>query len=424
MNRILVLALLIFLLIFAGLATFRPPVAGLAFPLILYLMAGIWRAPQHANLDVERTLSAERVQTGEDVTVAIKVTNLGPALEEILLEDKIPGGLIVSNGSNRHLMSLASGESVTWSYTLRGQRGYYGFKEIHSSASDSLNLVKIEADQKAEGQLFILPPVLRLRRVMIQPRRTRIYSGLIPARQGGSGVDFFDLREYQKGDSPRWINWRATARHPLNVYSNEFEQERSADVGLILDGRRRTNDFNNCCLFDHSVVATAALAEAFLNAGNRVGLLFYGQRISWTLPGYGKLQGERILHDLSRLVPGDSQNFNELYIPRHLFPSHSQLVLISTLLAEDYDVLVALRLRGYPLLVVSPNPVMFEAAMLPKTKANLLALRIATLQRAVQLRRLRSMGIRIIEWDTSQPFERTAKLELEKRSVFQQGQPR
>ena len=129
-------------------------------------------------------------------------------------------------------------------------------------------------DLPTDGQLFILPPVLRLRRVAIQPRRTRIFSGTIPARQGGSGVEFFDVREYQQGDSPRWINWRATARHPQNVFSNEFEQERAADVGLILDGRHRTNDFGDRSIFENSVLATAALADTFLNAGNRVGLLF------------------------------------------------------------------------------------------------------------------------------------------------------
>jgi uncharacterized protein (DUF58 family) len=232
------------------------------------------------------------------------------------------------------------------------------------------------------------------------------------------------VRDYQKGDSPRWINWRATARHPQNVYSNEFEQERSADVGLILDGRRRTNDFNNRSIFEYSVVATAALADGFLTAGNRVGLLFYGRQMIWTIPGYGKLQSERILHDLSRLEPGDSQNFNELYIPKHLFPSRSQMVLISSLLDEDYDVLAALRLRGYPLLVVCPDPVSFEAGGLPRKQTHLLAMRIARLQRAALLRRLRGTGTRVVDWDTSQPFEQTASRELERRSVSPGGNQR
>jgi uncharacterized repeat protein (TIGR01451 family) len=421
MNRTLILALLIFLLLFFGLATLRPAVVALALPLILYLLAGLWRLPDQVHLQAERSLSAERVKTGDDVTVTLTVRNLGPALEEVFLEDQVPDGLELVGGSARCLGSLPSGGSVTWTYTLRGRRGYYHLKQVHATIGEHLGLGMLKQDLTTDGQLFILPPVLRLRRVSIQPRRTRIFSGTIPARQGGSGVEFFDVREYQQGDSPRWINWRATARHPQHVFSNEFEPERAADVGLILDGRRRTNDFEGRSIFENSVLATAALADTFLNAGNRVGLLFYGRQITWTMPGYGKLQGERILHDLSRLETGESHNFNELYVPRHLFPSRSQLVLVSPLISEDYDTLAALWISGYHLLVISPDPVSFEAGGMAETPANLLARRIVQLQRAVLLRRLRGAGIHVVNWDTSQPFEKTAKRELEQRMVLPRG---
>jgi uncharacterized repeat protein (TIGR01451 family) len=421
MNRIFFLALLIFLLLFAGLATIRPSIVALALPLVLYLLVGLWRLPEQVHLRAERSLSAERVKTGDEVTITLKVSNQGPALEELLLEDQIPDGLEVVEGSARRLVTLPVGESVTWKYTLRGRRGYYGLKKVWVTVGESLGLARLRQDLPTDGQLFIQPPVLRLRRVAIKPRRTRIYSGTIPARQGGSGVEFFNVREYQQGDSPRWLNWRATARHPQNVFSNEFEQERAADVGLILDGRRRTNDFGERSIFENSVLATAALADTFLNAGNRVGLLFYGRKITWTMPGYGKLQSERILHDLSLLETGDSHNFSEIYVPRHLFPSRSQLVLVSPLISEDYDMLAALRMSGYHLLVVSPDPVSFEAAGLAETYSNLLARRIVQLQRAVMLRRLRGAGIHVVDWDTSQPFEKTAKSELEQRLVLPRG---
>jgi uncharacterized repeat protein (TIGR01451 family) len=421
MNRTFFLALLIFLLLFVGLATLQPSIVALALPPILFLLAGLWRFPEEVHLRAERSLSAERVKTGDEVTVTLTISNLGSALEEVLLEDQVPDGLEVTEGSARRLGSLPAGGSVTWTYTLRGRRGYYGLMKVRATICEHLGLARLEQDLPTDGQLFILPPVLRLRRVAIQPRRTRIFSGTIPARQGGSGVEFFDVREYQQGDSPRWINWRATARHPQNVFSNQFEQERAADVGLILDGRHRTNDFGDRSIFENSVLATAALADTFLNAGNRVGLLFYGRQITWTMPGYGKLQGERILHDLSRLEPGDSHAFSELYVPRHLFPSRSQLVLVSPLLPEDYDTLAALRMSGYHVLVVSPDPVSFEAVGIAETRPNLLARRIVQLQRALLLRRLRGAGIHVVDWDTSQPFEKTAKRELEQRMILPRG---
>ena len=43
------------------------------------------------------------------------------------------------------------------------------------------------------------------------------------------------------------------------------------------------------------------------------------------------------------------------------------------------------------------------------------------MQRAVLLRRLRGAGIHVVDWDTSQPFEKTAKRDLEQRLVLPRG---
>jgi uncharacterized protein (DUF58 family) len=421
MSRTFITAFLTYLLILAGLAVLSAPLLALAFPLFLYLLVSLWRVPGETHLQVERRLSAQRILIDDVVKVTLEVTNLGAGLEELLLEDLLPPGLEIVAGSARRLVRLPSSRSVTWTYSLRGKRGSYALNRLRVTARETLGLVAVRQLIDTGSQLFVVPPVLRLRRVAIQPRRTRVYSGSIPARQGGPGVEFFDVREYQTGDSPRWINWHVTARHPLGLYSNQFEQERVADVGLILDGRRRSNEFGRSSIFEHSVLATAALSDALLNAGNRVGLLFYGRHIVWTYPGYGKLQGERILHDLSRLEPGDSEVFSELYVPRNLFPARSQLVLVSPLISEDYEALVALRTQGYHLLVVSPNPVSFELATMDRTEAMLLAARIARLKRIVLFRRLLGVGIQAVDWDTSQPFEKVAKQYLERRPILPRG---
>jgi uncharacterized protein (DUF58 family) len=384
------------------------------------MLAGLWKRPGSPDLKVERTLSSERIRTGDIVQVSLKVHNPGSLKEEVLLEDRLPAGLEVVDGSARRLVRMPPGSTITWSYAIKGRRGYYNLQHLHVSINETLGLSGLYASLPTDGHLFIQPPVLHLRRVAIQPRRTRIYSGTIPARQGGPGVEFFGVREYQAGDPPRRINWKLTARHPQHAFSNEYEQERAADVGLILDGRQRANEFNGRSLFEKSILATAALADSFLNAGNRVGVFFYGSRITWTMPGYGKLQSERILHDLSTVETGDSQNFSELYIPRHLFPSRSQLVVISPLLLEDIDPLMTLRMRGFQVLVISPDPVGFEGQDHPGLKEYGLGMRIVRLQRALLMRRLRAAGIRMVDWDTTQPFEAVAKRDLEQRVVYRQ----
>jgi uncharacterized protein (DUF58 family) len=230
---------------------------------------------------------------------------------------------------------------------------------------------------------------------------------MIPARVGGRGIEFFGVREYQSGDSPRAINWRVSARHTENLYSNEYQQERVADVGIVLDARVRTNLFPpNHSLFESAVTAAAALSDVFLAQGNRVGLLVYGEYLGWTLPGYGKLQYERIMQALSHAEIGVSSVFAGLeHLSPQMFPAESQIVLVSPLVSDDLGVLIQLRGRGYQVMVISPDPVKFELGILPGSKQVETAARVIRMERDLLIRRLERAGIQVVEWDVSDLFD-------------------
>jgi uncharacterized protein (DUF58 family) len=222
------------------------------------------------------------------------------------------------------------------------------------------------------------------------------------------------VRDYQVGDPQRWINWRVSARHPRDLFSNEFEQERIADVGLILDARQRTNIRSaEDSLFEHGIRATASLAERFLSDGNRVGLLIYGRSLDWTFPGYGKIQRERVLRALARAQTGGSQVFDKLeYLPTRYFPAQSQLVLVSPLSLEDLPMLIRIRARGYQLLVVRPDPVDMEVKLLGHQPGVDLAARIVRVERELMRRKLQQAGIQLLDWPVDQPFDRVVHASL------------
>jgi uncharacterized protein (DUF58 family) len=414
MKRLLLLSGLAYGLLLLGLATLKGGLLALALPLIVYLGAAILYGPEKLRLKSTRTISAGRVSQGALVDVAISVVNEGSWLETVLIEDAVPQPLELTDGEPRVLVSLPPGGTVELAYTVRGKRGGFEFQDIQVTASDHLGLFRRQAVLPAPGKLVVLPEVLKLRRVTIRPLRTRAYAGPIPARRGGSGVEFFGVREYQVGDPFRWINWRISARHPQALFTNEFELERIADVGLILDARRRSNiESEDDALFEHSVHAAASLAQVFLNDGNRVGLLIYGHLLNWTFPGYGKIQRERILQSLARAKIGESMVFNYLeYLPTRLFPGRSQIVLVSPLCPDDLPTLVRLRARGYQLLVISPDPVSFEAKMLGSQPDAALATRIARLERKLLLHNLAQAGIQVVDWQVERPFDRVALASL------------
>lgn len=420
MSRLLLLSLLTYALLLAGLATLSGGVLALALPLVIYLGAALLYGPEELQLKITRTLSADRVTQGTPVVVRLLVTNEGSGVEELLVEDIVPEGLKLADGEPRLLASLPPDGTVELEYTICGNRGRHVFPSVRVTANDHLGLFRRQSRLAALGRLIVLPEVLRLRRVAIRPLRTRAFAGPIPSRQPGSGVEFFGVREYELGDPLRWINWRLSARHPHALFTNEFEQERIADVGLILDARQR-NDvrLRGESLFEHGVRAMASLADVFLSDGNRVGLLIYGRFLAWTFPGYGKTQRERILRALAQAETGDSMVFDTFdHLPTRYFPVRSQLVLISPLCNDDLPFLIRLRARGYQLLVISPDPVAFEARILGASEAKgsppavELAVRIASLERALLLRQLRQAGIQIVDWQVDRPFDQTIHASL------------
>jgi uncharacterized protein (DUF58 family) len=419
MRRVVLASTIAFLLILAGLMTLRGSMIALALPLLIYLMAGLIFAPTEIKLRAERVLTLERISPGDPLEVKVSVINEGGSLEEVLIEDNLPAGLEVIDGSIRRMIKLRRGETFTFTYTIRAPRGYYPYTDLKITARERLGLVSRAINVEAPGRFFVIPSAQKVRSVNIRPRQTRVYSGSIPARQGGAGVEIFGVREYAPGDPPHWINWRATARHQQAVFSNEYEQERVSDVGIILDGRRRVNEFGSGqSIFEYSVQAAASLSDSFLNSGNRVGLLLYGKYINWTVPGYGKHQREKIMHTLSLAHTGESQAFAELIIPHRLFPVYSQMVLVSPLDPSDLKMLINMRSAGYQVIVISPDPVEFEKNFLPKNKNTELAVRVVRLERQMLLRRIRHAGVQVVNWDVTQPFEQVVSAWLTRPAAW------
>jgi uncharacterized protein (DUF58 family) len=414
MGRLVLLAGLVYGLLLIGLATLNGGMLALALPIIVYLGAALIYAPDVPQLQIMREISADRVQQGAPVAVKLSIRNASSRLEEVLVEDLMPRGLKLIEGQPNKVVLLPPERILELTYTVSGPRGRYEFQQVRVTAADHLGLFRREVLSAAPGGFIVLPQVPKLRQVMIRPLRTRASTGLIPARVGGPGVEFFGVREYQTGDPLRWVNWRVTARYPRRIYSNEFEQERVADVGLVLDARQRHDlQANSDSLFEHAVRATASLADAFLRDGNRVAMLTYGAGLNWLFPGYGRLQRERILQALARVQTGESEIFDSLdYLPTRFFPPHSQIVIISSLCNADLATLIRLRAHGYELLIISPDPIAFERVSAQADATLALGARIAQRERAILLQRLRQAGAQIVDWPVDKPLDQAVLASL------------
>lgn len=419
-GRFILLGSLVYALLFVGLITLNGGPLALALPLIVYLGVALLHHSPQVQLSVTRTLSSVSLQQFEPVKVLVKITNEGADLEEVLVEDALPAGLERVDGQNRVLTSLAHGESVEIEYSVRGRRGSYTYQTVQVTAGDHLGVMRQRVESPAKASLIYLPETSRLGRVAIRPPRTHGHSGPIPSRRSGAGIEFYGLREYQLGDPRRWINWRASARHEQDLFVNQFEQERIADVGIILDARQQSDIIlpSGESLFEYAVQAAASLSEAFLSDGNRVGLLVYGFGLHRTFPGYGKVQQDRILHALGQARTGHNFALESLrYLPTRFFPTGSQIVMISALTSADVAAFTRLRATGYEILVISPDPIEFEARYL-QMKGNP-AYQLARIERSLLLHRLERLGIRVLDWQVNLPFAPLVRARLSRAPAVQ-----
>ena len=127
-----------------------------------------------------------------------------------------------------------------------------------------------------------------------------LFTGEYHSAFKGRGMSFKEVREYQAGDDTRFIDWNVSARfgHP---YSKLFEEERELTMMLLVDvsasslfgtaQRRKKDLITEVC---------AVLAFAASNNNDKVGAIFFSDRIEFYIPP--KKGRDHVLYIVSKLI--------------------------------------------------------------------------------------------------------------------------
>ncbi|MCX7891455.1 MAG: DUF58 domain-containing protein [Burkholderiales bacterium] len=99
----------------------------------------------------------------------------------------------------------------------------------------------------------------------------------------GFGLDLADLREYQYHDDVRHIDWNVTARLQT-PHVRTFNEDREVTAWFLLDLSPSVDFGGNVKKRSVSVDLVAVLARLLTRHGNRVGAMFYGERVDAVIP--------------------------------------------------------------------------------------------------------------------------------------------
>jgi uncharacterized protein (DUF58 family) len=116
----------------------------------------------------------------------------------------------------------------------------------------------------------------------------------------GFGLDLADLREYQYHDDVRYIDWNVTARLST-PYVREYHEDREVTAWFLLD-LSPSVDFGSHEVKKRAVSIdfVTVLARLLTRHGNRVGAIFYGERMDNVIPA--RTGRRHVLHILSRMM--------------------------------------------------------------------------------------------------------------------------
>ena len=213
---------------------------------------------------------------------------------------------------------------------------------------------------------------------------TREY-GESSQRKSGQGLELLTLRDYQPGDAPRSIDWKASARSLANSAAGAADtdslkvrvmsQDQNLELTILLDiGRRSRLAVGNMRKFDHAINIASRLAQASLSAGDTLHFIAYSDQPVAQLYNLRGNSGIRRLHQsLSNLAhrAEESDPIKAASVVLRRLPRRTLLVCLSDTdsppaLEKLLRALALLGRKHLPMVACLQDPQLAEIAAQPR----------------------------------------------------------
>jgi uncharacterized protein (DUF58 family) len=243
-----------------------------------------------------------RLSIGRDNPVALTV-QAGERSAEIQLRDAYP--LTHFTVSTETLTThLAPHESKSLTYTAKPTlRGHYTWGKTQIRQQSPWGLVWMDWKTGEPENVEVFPDLMALRSLTIK-LTLQSAGALKQSRRFGIGTEFAELRDYNAGDDPRLIDWKATARRSRPLV-RVLEPEQEQTLIILLDrGRLMTAAVEGLQRFDWGLNAALALALTGIKRGDRVGVGVFDRSIhTWIPPQRGDAHFNHLIEKLTPIQP-------------------------------------------------------------------------------------------------------------------------
>lgn len=234
-------------------------------------------------IEVLRDAPAVMTQ-GRQIEVRLMVRNHSPQRLRVQLRDSPPIAFEADRAPLPLFLKPRSEDACK--YALRCyERGQFAFGNIFCRIAGPLGLVEQQEELGRPASILVFPDVSRQGiRDLVVTVSSPILSGRRPITGPGEGNEFESLRDHQRDDDFRSIDWKATAKRG-KLIARQFQMERDQRLLILVDlGRLLSARVGPYRKLDYAVNAAVRLAQTALAKGDLVGLLLFSQEVAYYLP--------------------------------------------------------------------------------------------------------------------------------------------
>ena len=218
-----------------------------------------------------------------DVTVTVSNTLAEPVTAEI--RDCLPPAAEPTHWIAA--FTLSPGEKRTLSYRVTiPRRGAHTFGPFWIRIRGPLGVVERRLEREGTDVVKVLPDPAGSRDALspdaLAERQLLDQWTETPLR--GNGLEFESIDEFRRGDDPRRIDWRSSARQ-RRLMVRRYQLELHRDVVVLVDsGRLMAASAGDASKLDCAVDASLMLARVALEKGDRFGFGVFDDRVRRYVP--------------------------------------------------------------------------------------------------------------------------------------------
>ena len=208
-------------------------------------------------------------------------------------------------GSPRMLaLRLPPKREIVQNYSLKSyRRGSFSFGAVFYRITGPLGLIQRQGKIDLPQAVQVLPDMTGEGSRDLQLALAGAFqAGRRKATRRGEGSEFESLRDHQRDDDFRHIDWKASAKRG-KLISRQYETERDQRLMILLDtGRLMSPKIGSYRKLDYAINACVHLAQVALHKGDLVGYaIFNDDLLAFAEPQKGQAQMSHFVRNLTAL---------------------------------------------------------------------------------------------------------------------------